>query len=332
MPILLLWCLAVVAWAADPTWYAESRELYYGIPVAVRFTPADPALAQRVWTVLEAIDGDFNDYQPKSAIGRINAGGPGVYELNESLTEAFALAERMRSATHGACEITVGSLRRLWKGAAKSGQWPTPAQIEAARAAVGPEVYRRDGRRLEVLRPGVAFDFGGVCKGMAVDRAVALLRAAGCPAALVQVGGETCCWGQAPAGRPHRIAIPDPDAPDEPGRSWAKLQDPGTGMGGSTSGNYRLPVIVQGRTLYHLYDPRTGLTADTRVLSFSVVMPSSGRNGEADALTKAGILLGEEEGLALVAAAGGEALLLQRGPDGGIVERTTAGWPRYRMP
>lgn len=324
--------LTVVCFAEDgPGWYGETRELYYGIPVTVRFTPADPALATRVWAVLEAIDGDFNDYRDSSTIGRINAGGPGVYDLNPSLTEAFALADHLRTATHGACEITVGPLRRLWKGAAKSGIWPTADQIAATRAAIGPTTYRREGSRLSVLVPGVSFDFGGVCKGMAVDRAVTLVRAAGCPAALIQVGGETACWGIAPAKRPHRLAIPHPDHPDDPDDPWARLQDPGTGMGGSTSGNYRLPVIVQGKTLYHVYDPRTGEPADTRVLSFSVVLPGTGRNGEADGLTKAGILLGTE-GLALVQAAGGEALLLERAADGRITEHHTSGWKRFLAP
>ena len=309
-------------------WYNETREMYFGIPVSVRFTPANPQLARRIWAALEAINGEFNDYSDTSCIGRINAAGPGTYLLPPPLEEAFALADRLRATTNGSCEITVGALRRLWKGAARSGIWPTDAQIEATRATVGAGTYRREGNRLTVLVPGVAFDFGGVCKGLAIDRATALLRAAGCAAALVQIGGESCCWGLAPAGRPHRLAIPHPDAPDDLARSWAQVQDPGTGMGGSTSGNYRMPVIVQDRELYHIYDPRTGIPADTQILSFTVILPGAGRNGEADVLTKSGILLGEE-GLAIVAAAGGEAMLLRRGEGKAVTACQTPGWSRY---
>jgi thiamine biosynthesis lipoprotein len=179
-----------------------------------------------------------------------------------------------------------------------------------------------------VLAPGVQFDFGGVCKGMAVDRAVALLRSAGRSAGLVQVGGETGCWGIAPAGRPHRIGIPHPDAPDDPERLAARIQDPGTGLSGSTSGNYRNPIIVQGRILYHVYDPRTGMTAPTEVLSSSVVFPGGGRNGEADALAKTGELLPEADFLALIAGRGGEALLIKRAADGGVNLVHTPGWSR----
>ncbi len=327
--LLLLLPVLALSWAEE--WYADARELYFGIPVSVRFAPADTVLADRVWAALVAIDDDFNDYRDSSAIGAINAGGPGTYVLNPSLTEAFDLADRMRSVTGGACEITVGPLRRLWRGAEKARRWPTSASIAAARAAVGPGVYARSGDRLTVLRAGVGFDFGGVCKGIAVDRAVAILRAAGRTAGLVQVGGETAAWGMGTAGRTHRIGIPHPDDPDDPDRLVARVQDPGTGLSGSTSGNYRNPITVEGRPLYHIFDPRSGLPADTGILSFSVVFPGTGRNGEADCLTKTGILLGEE-GLRLVAAAGGEALLLRRRQDGGIDSASTPGWARFALP
>ncbi|MBN8524842.1 MAG: FAD:protein FMN transferase [Planctomycetes bacterium] len=326
--ILLVCFIAVAFCGEDPAdgWYAEQRTLYGGIPVTVRFAPADTTLAAEAWALLAAIDDDFNDWRDDSHVGRINAGGPGSYELNPSLAEAFALSERMHAASSGVFDITVGPLRRLWRGAEKARRWPEQAEIDAVRARIGDGAYVRDGARLTVLKAGVQFDFGGVCKGMAVDRAVALLRGAGRRAGLVQVGGETGCWGTAAAGRPYRIGIPDPDAPDDPDRLVARLQDPGQGLCGSTSGNYRNPIVVAGRTLYHVYDPRTGMPAPTRTLSSSVVFPGTGRNGEADCLAKTGELLPPDEFLALIAGRGGEAMLLLRGADGASERRTTAGW------
>ena len=76
-------------------------------------------------------------------------------------------------------------------------------------------------------------DLGGIAKGFAVDLAVAELRSHGIADLVVQVGGET-----AVAGPPHRLGIPHPDDPDG---SWcAVLRDPGQGLSGSTSGDYRL--------------------------------------------------------------------------------------------
>lgn len=327
---LLLFSLSALVQAGEDDWYRETRELYSGIPVTVRFTPADPALAEKAWAVLDSVDAVFNDWKDGSEIGRINAGGVATHQLSPWLAEAFDLSGRMREATGGACEITLGSLRRLWRGAERSGDWPGEDAIAAARAATGPGCYRYAAGRLEVLRPGVKFDFGGVCKGMAVDRTGGLLRAAGRTAGLVQVGGETCVWGTAPSGRPHRLGIPHPDSPDDGSRTWCRLQDPGQGMCGSTSGNYRNPVVIGGKVCYHIYDPRTGMPTDTHVLSVSVVFPGNGRNGMADALTKAGIVLGPP-GLALIEQAGAQAMMLVR--SGGTIEaHTTSGWNAFLAP
>jgi thiamine biosynthesis lipoprotein len=341
MRFLVLVCLSLVAIlpGVEPIpqppsgWYADTRELYAGIPVTVRFTPADQALADRCWQVLAAVEPDFNDWSEDSAIGRINAGGAGEYELNASLEEAFVLSERMHEATEGVFDITVGPLRRLWRGAERDRRWPTDAEIAAVRARVGTDGYRRTGSRLEVLKPGMQFDFGGVCKGLSVDRAVAILRQAGCTAALVQVGGETGCWGITPAGRPHRIGIPDPDEPDDLSRLAARMQDPGSGISGSTSGNYRNPIIVNGTPLYHVYDPRSGRPAPTAVLSSTVVFPGTGRNGEADCLAKTGTILPHDRFLRLITDRGGEAALLVRGADGRSIERVaTPGFSRFLAP
>jgi thiamine biosynthesis lipoprotein len=319
-PILLVLACWLALGAAEDAWYRGEKLLYAGIPVAVRFTPADPALAERVWAYLDSVDQGFNDWRDNSDIGRINAGGPGDYPLTADLAAAFELCGRMQAATDGAFEPTLGALRRLWRAAEKSGRWPDDAALVAARAATGPATYRCDGRSLRVLAPGVKFDFGGVVKGMAVDRATALLRAAGCTAGLVQVGGETGCWGISPRGAPHRIGIPHPEAPDDLDRLWCRLC-------GSTSGNYRNPVRIGERTCYHIYDPRSGQPIDTHVLSVSVVFAGVGRNGEADALTKAGGVLGVA-GLPLIERAGAQALLLLKRGDGTIEQHTTAGWAR----
>lgn len=300
------------------------------MPVQICFTPGDAELAARAWASLDDYERICNDWRDDSEIGRINAAGPGVHQLSPGLTALFELADGMRGASDGAFEVTVGPLRRLWRGAASSGTWPDEAQLAALRTVIGPAAYRRDGDRLTVLRPGVKFDFGGI-KGHAIDRVTALLRAAGCRAALVQISGETCCWGLSPRGAPHRLGIPDPDAPDDPERMHLRIQDQGEGLCGSTSGNYRQPIVIGGRTIYHIYDPRTAMPVDTHVLSVSVCFPGVGRNGMADGFTKAGAVLGPA-GLPLIAKAGGEALILVRRRDGSIEQHATAGWARYALP
>jgi thiamine biosynthesis lipoprotein len=334
--------------AAAPTdsrrWSERTRALYYGIPVTVRFTPADPGLEERVWKYLGQVDDLFNDYRDDSEVGRLNLAldqwardaGPGApgeahaavreFEVSEPFAEALRAAREYHRLTHGAFDVSVGRLRRLWKEAAKTGTLPTADEIAAARDACGLNGVSLDGRKLRVATPGLQFDFGGYIKGLAVDRAVEMLRRGGATAWLVQVGGETACFGQSPRGRPHVLGVQHPLLMDE---LWTTLADPGSGLCASSSGNYRAPIEIGGQVFYHIYDPRTGRPIDTNVLAVNVVFTGQGRNGMADALTKAGAILPRGEFLALMKQVDGQASVLVREADA-IREHRTDGWDRLK--
>ena len=304
-------------------WVEHRRLMYAGIPVSVAFQPADERLAVEVWAALEQIDEVFNDHRDDSEIGRINAGGTRTFVLSEALATAFASAEDLQQLTAGAFSITTGPLRRLWRNAARTGQIPAPATIAACRSALASDAWRRDGNTVSVFDPGVRFDFGGLIKGMAVDQVMKKLLDAGTTAALVQCGGETACYGLSRRGQPHVLGIPDPQQPDD--RLWCTLRDPGAGLSASTSGNYRNPLAIAGTPCHHIFDPRSGLPVDARILSVSVVFPRWGCNGLADGLATAGSVIGWCELLPMVARRGGEALVLAM-EDGQITPHSTPAW------
>lgn len=324
--VLLVVSLLSLAAEISDGWYHEVRPLYSGIPVQVRFAPANQRLADEVWRYLESIDGDFNDYRDDSVVGRINLAGISTHQLSPAVAEAFATASHLNALTEGAFDITVGPLRRAWREASKSGHLPSAEQLATLRASVGPDTWRIVDGTVQVLKPGVRFDFGGLIKGMSVDHAMRLLVDAGVHSALVQSSGETGCFGLSPRGKLHVLGIPHPDAPDE--KMWCTIGDQGNGFSGSTSGNYRRAITIEGRPYYHIFDPRTAQPVDTHTLSISVAFPIGFRNGLADGLTKVGAVLGWEKLCPLVESLGGQALVLIRKPDGGIEEHASSGWTR----
>jgi thiamine biosynthesis lipoprotein len=89
------------------------------------------------------------------------------------------------------------------------------------------------------------------------------------------------------------------------------------------------PIRIGDRDYYHIVDPRTGQPVDTHVLSVSILFPEAGRNGLADGLSTAGAVLGPDATLKLVTSLGGQALVLVRGPDGGIAVHQTAGFDSW---
>lgn len=328
--LLPLLCQAGIGAEIDaiPGWYAEQRPLYSGIPVQVRFTPEDPELAAAVWRYLEGIDEVFNDYRDTSEIGRLNLAGTGRHAVSGELAEAFAISRRLGRLTDGAFDITVGPLRRLWREGERTGHAPSPDVTSAALQAMGPSTWAVDGRTVETRVPGVRFDVGGMIKGVAVDHALGLLMAGGATSALVQCGGETGCFGVNPRGQPHRLGIPDPE---DPAQISCAIADPGTGLSGSTSGNYFNAVVIDGREYYHVFDPRTGVPVDTHVLSVSVVFPRCGHNALADGLCKLGIVRGAAALLPVVQRLGGAALVMTRTRDGRVTVERSPTWDAFQV-
>lgn len=308
---------------SDKPWHEERRLLYAGIPVLLAFCPADEAMAAGLWAWLDEVNWIFNDHRDDSEIGRINAAPPGGFALSPALTEAFSLAERMEELTGGAYRATTGPLRRMWREAARSCSLPDDSALAAALASLDPGAWRREGHTLTVSDGNVRFDFGGLVKGMAVDRVMRDLRQAGASGALVQCGGETACRGLSKRGRLHAVGIPDPSAPDD--RLWCVLRDQGAGLSVSTSANYRNDLLVAGRRRHHIFDPRLGAPVDNDVLSVSVAFPRWGCNGLADGLATAGTVMDREEFLPLVQEQGGEALVLAKDGDR-TVPSATLGW------
>ena len=96
-------------------------------------------------------------------------------------------------------------------------------------------------------------DLGGYVKEYAADRVAALLRAAGCRAGLVDLGGDLAIVGPHPDGQPWIVGIRDASHPDRPALSVPVIEG-----GVATSGDYERCMVVDGVRYGHILDPRTG--------------------------------------------------------------------------
>ncbi len=139
---------------------------------------------------------------------------------------------------------------------------------------------RLDGRRVSSRSPQVAIDFGGYLKGVALDRAAAILRAHGVGNALINIGGNVMALGRK-NGEPWRVGIQHPRQPGA--LATLELAD-GEAVG--TSGDYQRYFEVGGQRYSHLIDPRSGEPAQhTRALT--VLIPGGAQAGmRSDALSK----------------------------------------------
>ncbi len=118
----------------------------------------------------------------------------------------------------------------------------------------------------------VALDFGGYLKGVALDRAAAILRAQGIHNALINIGGNVMALGSK-EGRKWKVGI---QHPRQPGPMATVSLDDGEAIG--TSGDYQRFFELEGKRYAHLLDPRTGYPAG-HTQAVSVLIPAGARAG-----------------------------------------------------
>ncbi len=257
---------------------------------------------QKAWELFHAAFSELEDaesalsiYRTTSEVSRINrtAGIEPVTTDPETFSlirDALSLSER----TGGAFDITVGPLVEAWGFFKGEGRSPSPEELATARARSGWEkVVLDEGRRsVRFLAPGVVMDLGGIGKGWALDQAARKLRNLGVEAALLGLGQSTyVAIGAPPDAAGWRISVPDPWSSEET-ISVIQLRDRSL----STSGNTEKYLVLDGRRLSHIIDPRTGHPA-VGVRQVTVTAPNA---TESDALSTALFVLGPEAAAELI--------------------------------
>ncbi len=173
----------------------------------------------------------------------------------------------------------IGELIKLWGFQADEfvAQLPAEADIKAWLASK-PSVadLRIEGTTITSRNRHVALDFGGYLKGVALDRAAAILRQQGINNALINIGGNIMALGSK-EGRPWRVGI---QHPRQPGPLATLALHDGEAIG--TSGDYQRFFELDGKRYAHLLDPRRGWPAEhTEAITVLTSGPQAGTLSDA---------------------------------------------------
>jgi thiamine biosynthesis lipoprotein len=276
----------------------------------------DPAAARRgsraAFDRIAALDAVLSDYDPDSELSRLSrsAGGPAV-PVGADLFDVLQRSRRVSERSAGAFDVTIAPVGRLWRRARRESKLPDPRRIAAARELVGFDkmVLDPSARTVQLLKPGMKLDVGGIAKGYAAQAALEGLQAAGISRALVAGAGDIVVGDPPPDAAGWKIAIAplDPQRADRPPTLLLK----NTAV--STAGDAERYVIINGHRYSHIINPATGLGVEDRA-SVTVVAPDG---ATADALETTVYILGPERGLKLVDETPGAAAIFRRlTPDG----------------
>jgi thiamine biosynthesis lipoprotein len=277
---------------------------------------------------IKQLDQTLTDYDPESELMRLcaRAGGPPVV-VSPDLFEVLARSKALYERSEGAFDITIAPVVRLWRRARREKVKPDPELLAKALALVGSDaiVLDPEKRTVELKRPGMKLDVGGIAKGYASEEAMKVLKREGISSALVAGSGDIVVSGPPPGRSGWTIAVaplkPEADVGSSP---TILLKDAAV----STSGDAEQFVEIDGVRYSHLVDPKTGLGLTER-RSVTVIA----REGiTADGLDTAACILGPEKGLALIESTPGAAGLFVRITSKGQEIRESKGWAGFMKP
>lgn len=158
----------------------------------------------------------------------------------------------------------IGQLIRLWGFHSENWQGPPPSKEKRqtwleSRPSIADLEF--NGLILTSTNPNVSLDFGGNAKGLALDKAINILKQHQIENALINIGGDMSVIGNkgGDKNRPWNIGIKSPFSPNKP-VARIQLQGNETIV---TSGNYQRYFMWKDKRYSHIINPNTAWPADT---------------------------------------------------------------------
>ena len=253
---------------------------------------AFPALAH-LPAQFEAWEQALSRFRSDSELCELNRQPGTPVSVSEVLWNVFDAAWRVEAETHGLVNPLIAdalvqagydrSFDRLSAEESLSLSVQTLSPVPVLTDVI------TDSRRRTLQLPRAArLDFGGVAKGWAAREAMQRLAEFG--PALFSAGGDIAVSGPRASGEPWMIGV------DDPFRAGEYVEYLYIGHGGvATSGKDYRRWWRGGSQQHHIIDPRTGLPAETDVLTATVIAPDAIM---AEAFAKAILISGSEAGLA----------------------------------
>lgn len=286
---------------------------------AVTLVGAGTKLVQQVIAYLQNLETLWSRFLATSEIAQLNnAPGSPVKVSPETLTLVQLLIDGSR-LTGGLFDPTTLPLT-LSNGYATSHVDPSRTTV-LPDSAIWPgdieSIVINDVNSTVMLPIGTTLDPGGLGKGLAADLAVDYAMSQGASGALVSASGDVRVAGLSPDGRSWRIGIEHPlDKHIE--IAQVHISDGAVVTSSQMTNRWKTDA---GET-HHIIDTRTGKSAQTEVLSASVI---SAQAALGEVLAKLAFLVPIEEAISQIVANGAQVCVV----DANMMMHTSAGWDAY---
>lgn len=220
-----------------------------------------------------------------------------IYQLNHQrkgeVTQDTILllkkAAEVSAETEGLFDCTIAPVMELWGFRSGDFHVPQDAALTEALSKMDVSGIRLSGNTV-TLDPDVSVDLGGIAKGYTSQRIMEVYQEQGVTSGIVSLGGNVQALGTKPDGSFWRVALQDPEKPEE---YFGILEVADAAV--ITSGGYQRNFTENGKRYHHIIDPRTGYPAENGLISVTIVS----KDGTlADALSTSLFIMGPEESTA----------------------------------
>jgi FAD:protein FMN transferase len=294
----------------------EYEETHMAIPFHMVLYSTDEASARRAsraaFNRIAALNTILSDYDPESELSRLaRSAGGGPVPVSVDLFDVLWRSKEIYERSGGAFDVTIAPVGRLWRRARRDHKLPDPARLAEARPLVGSDKMVLDpkARTVQLTKPGMKLDVGGIAKGYAAQAALNELKKEGVSRALVGGAGDIVVGDPPPDARGWKVAI----APLAPGKAAHPRVLLLANAAVSTAGDAEQFVSIDGHRYSHIINPATGVGIEDRA-SVTVVAPDG---ATADALETTVYIMGPERGLKLVdETPGTSAIFIRLTPEG----------------
>jgi len=258
---------------------------------AIEYPSARAArLLARVPEWFEAWEGSLSRFRSESELSQLNSASGKVNQVSETLWNVFQAAKVAYEQSAGLVTPAVlDALVMVGYSSSFDGLARDQAVNLRERFQILPleavEIWPE--KRAIRLPAGMRLDFGGVAKGWAAHQAMLRLKSYG--PALVNAGGDIAISGLGAEAQPWVVGIDDPL---HAGQSLGTLMLGRRGV--ATSGRDYRRWKQDGTWKHHIIDPRSGETAETDVVSATVIAPTV---LEAEMAAKVLLILGSQAGV-----------------------------------
>ena len=251
--------------------------------------------AASVFDEMRRLDAEMTTWTPTGETAKINAAaGVKPVKVSDEELEVIERALDISKRSGGVFDITVEAFRGLWKfDEDMDGTLPDPADVKKRLEKIGWKdvIVNHKAKTVFLRRKGMAITLGGIAKGYAVDKCVALLEKQGFTDFMVQAGGDMYIAGSK-GPEPWVVGIRDPRGTRDEMFALAPVKDHSF----STSGDYERGFVKDGIRYHHILDPRDGQPARK---SRSVTIRAKDAY-TADAWSKVMFIYGYPKGLELI--------------------------------